>query len=376
MTSKVSTASFQQLYNAAKQSTEESIASSSIGNKASKRVQEALLETLGDAAKAAKVAAQKAKLNFKYFEKKQADNEGDLNIDNKTTVTTVVNWLLDMFKDVIDKINDQGELIGAIAKKLGDFKDSEASNENLRQEHDALVKKFDDLKKQLDERGEHGDNLNSNVELKQKQVDLEKKTSDMKEVFEQKYDDLDKKYDEVRQRGLKGNLIISSPTRTTNRGHNIPTLVQHRMFEDQYSAWRSETDMEMVQRLVELKTGIWIDEREITACHPLGRRERNTFIICIANRSPLSSWDMITRGMATADNNFSNDNIFINFQLTKRRGEICKEVRIAKKEEKVKNYEIDANGRIFVKYAGYDNKNYEIINIEDIEKYFPGVIIS
>ena len=85
---------------------------------------------------------------------------------------------------------------------------------------------------------------------------------------------------------------------------------------------------------------------------------------------------MITRGMATADNNFSNDNVFINFQLTKRRGEICKEVRIAKKEEKVKNYEIDANGRIFVKYAGYDNKNYEIINIEDIEKYFPGVIIS
>ena len=193
----------------------------------------------------------------------------------------------------------------------------------------------------------------------------------MEEAFDKKCDVLDKKYDEVRQRGLKGNLIISSPARTTMRGHNIPTLVQHRMFEDRYGSWRSETVMEMVQRLVEVKTGIWIDERDITACHPLGRREKNTFIICISNRSPLSSWDMITRGMMTADNNFSLDNVFINFQLTKRRGEICREVRNAKKANIVKNYEIDANGRIFAKYVGIDPKCYEILNKEDIQKYAP-----
>ena len=101
--------------------------------------------------------------------------------------------------------------------------------------------------------------------------------------------------------------------------------------------------------------------------------EKKLFWHCIANRSPLSSWDMITRGMATAANNFRNDNIFINFHLTKRRGEICKEVRSAKKEGKVKNYEIDANGRIFVRYSGNVNKAFEIINMEDIEKYFLGV---
>ena len=119
--SKVSIDSFQKLFIAAKESTDESIASSSIGNQVSKRVQDALLETLGDAAKAAKIAAQKAKLNFKYFEKKQTDTDEPLKVDSKVTVSTVVNWLLDLFKDVIDKINDQGELIGAIAKKLGDL---------------------------------------------------------------------------------------------------------------------------------------------------------------------------------------------------------------------------------------------------------------
>ena len=66
----------------------------------------------------------------------------------------------------------------------------------------------------------------------------------------------------------------------------------------------------------------------------------------------------------SAENNFSKDNIFINFQLTKRRGEIAKEVRKAKKDGVVKSYEIDMNGRIFVKY--FDNKTSEIIDLDDI----------
>ena len=128
----------------------------------------------------------------------------------------------------------------------------------------------------------------------------------------------------------------------------------------------------MIQRLVEIKTGVWIQEQDIIACHPLGRREKNTFIISVNNRSPLSSWDMITRGMLSSDNNFTKDNIFINFQLTKRRGDICKEVRQAKKDNVVKNYEIDANGRIFVKYVGVDTKAYEILEIGDVQKLIPG----
>ena len=39
-------------------------------------------------------------------------------------------------------------------------------------------------------------------------------------------------------------------------------------------------------------------------------------------------------------------------------------------------YEIDANGRIFVEYGGLDNTGYEIIDLEDIQKHFPGVIVK
>ena len=83
----------------------------------------------------------------------------------------------------------------------------------------------------------------------------------------------------------------------------------------------------------------------------------------------MSGWDVITKGMVTAENNFSSANVFINFQLTKRRGEICKEIRRAKKDNLIKSYDIDANGRIHVKTL--DNKNSEIVDIEDITKYFP-----
>ena len=51
-------------------------------------------------------------------------------------------------------------------------------------------------------------------------------------------------------------------------------------------------------------------------------------------------------------------------------------MRNAKKNNIVKNYEIDANGRIFVKYVGNDAKAYEIIDIEDIQKHFPGAIVT
>ena len=308
---------FQDLYNAAKQSSEESIASPSLANRVSKKAQEALLEALGDATKAAKVAAQKAKLSFTYFGQKE--DEEDLHIDGKTPLRTVVHWLVVGFKDVMEKINDQGEVIGAIVKKLGDVLDGEISKEELRQKHDELVQKCEDLEKRIEERGERDEN-DTTDELKQKQADLEKKTSDMEEVFGKKCNALNKDYDEVRQRGLKGNLIISSPERTTRGGYHIPSLAKHDMFWDRHGIWRSENDMEMVQRLVESKTGVWVHERDITACHPLGRRERNSFILCISNRSPMSSWDIITRGMMSADNNFSYDNVFLNFQLTKRRG--------------------------------------------------------
>ena len=230
-----------------------------------------------------------------------------------------------------------------------------------------FIKRCEDVEKKFVELGNteraiQPDNTATKKELEHKNDELEKK-------FALKYDALEKKCDEVRQRGLKGNLIVSSPDRTLSNGHQISSLAKPESDYDNYGIWRKENDMEMVLRLVHHKTGVWIQESDVIACHPLGRRERNTFILSVNNRAPMSGWDVITKGMVTAENNFSSANVFINFQLTKRRGEICKEIRRAKKDNLIKSYDIDANGRIHIKTL--DNKKSEIVDIEDITKYFP-----
>ena len=352
--SKIESKSFADLFNTAKMSTEESMTSPTIASMASENDLKALQDTFDDTTKAAKVLGQKAKCSFKYFEKNPLT---DASVEGKN-VTTVVNWLVHGFHDLIEKLNDQGELIAAIVKKSG-----KESNEDFSNKNDALVQKYSDLENRADDIDKRL-NETGQADLQQKQIDLENKTNEMEKDINEKYCAIEKEYDEVRQRSMKGNLIVSSPARTTTGGHTIPSLAKHEMFWDRFGNWRCETDMEMIQRLIEMKTGVWVSDRDIIACHPLGRRERNSFIIRINNRSPLSSWDMITRGMMSAENNFSKDNIFINFQLTKRRGDLAKEVRKAKKDGVIKSYEIDMNGRIFVRYL--DNKNSEIIDIDEI----------
>ena len=187
--SKIQVKPFQDLYDAAKESSEEARGSPSLASRVSRKAQEALLETFGDATKAAKVVAQKAKLGFTFFE-----NEDDLKIDNQTPMYAVTNWLVVAFKDVIDKINDKD--IAAIMKKLSDVLDSEISKEELEQKHDDLVKKYEDLEKRFDERGDR-DEHDTTDDLKQKQAELEQKTKDMEETFDKKCDALTKNYDEV-----------------------------------------------------------------------------------------------------------------------------------------------------------------------------------
>ena len=384
---------FSNLVDTAKNSSDESTTSSPLASDASEKIQDVLRESLGKAANAAEVLAQKVKINFRAVKNK------DHKVSDNPTVASAVNWLADAFKDVIDKINDQGEILSFVLTQLGKMMETDTFKEEQKKKHDDLEKKCDELVKKCDDLEKKCDAITvaSDEELKQKHVDLEKKVKDVEdsltkkcddEDIKQKYadlekkakdaedthtkkcEDLDKKYDEVRQRCLKGNLIVSSPARTTTSGHTIPTQAKHQMFNDRYGRYRCETDLEMVLRLVHMKTGFRIQECEVTACHPLGRREKNTFILSVHNRTPMSSWEAITKGMMIAENNFSKDNIFINFQLTKMRGEICKEVRRAKKENLIKSYEIDVNGRIYVREN--ENKSLQITDMKQILKYFPG----
>ena len=208
----------------------------------------------------------------------------------------------------------------------------------------------------------------ADIELafQQKQVELEDKmetkTLDLQKELSKKCEALEIEVDEARQRGLKGNLIVSSPALRTARG-TVPSLAYPQ--ETQYPGLGNESMVEMVLRLVHMKTAVRIPPGDVIACHPIGQRGSHTFILSLANRRPGSAWDIITHGMATGEN-FSHHNIFINYQLTKRRGELSKGIRKLKTDNAIERYYVDANGRFFC-YKPGNNQKHEIKTLDDIK---------
>ena len=86
----------------------------------------------------------------------------------------------------------------------------------------------------------------------------------------------------------------------------------------------------------------------------------------IGNRQSYYSWDALTYGMMTGTD-FTRDNIFINFMLTKRRTEISKQIRQMKKDNKFQNYSTDQNGKFYIKKNGDDNKYHLVSSVDNIE---------
>ena len=111
----------------------------------------------------------------------------------------------------------------------------------------------------------------------------------------------------------------------------------------------------MCCRLIKLKTGVEVPLSDITACHSLGNRGTDTsYLIKFGNRKIGSAWDILAAGMLTGRNNstkenFTDANVFLNFQLTKKKSELSKLVRLSKSERKIMKYGTDQNGRITVK---------------------------
>ena len=213
-------------------------------------------------------------------------------------IVVIVNWLIDFVKKIMEKVNDHSNLI-KFTQKVSDTK--------VDQED------FDALKN--------------------------------------KYEKLEHDCDEIRQRNLKGNIILSSPNT-----HNKKSLLNPLTIIDNHtSAERYEYEHEMCARLIKLKTGVAIPLKDIVACHPLSNRgSESSFLIRIANRRTDSSWSTLAAGILTGRNNvsksnFTDDNVFLNFQLTKKKSELCKVVRKAKFEQKIKKYGVDQNGRLTIK---------------------------
>ena len=366
---KVDTESVQELFEIAKKGSEDAKEGSTIMTRG-KRLQEAFRDTLAKANKSVEAVSLRINLKFKALE----DLELTKKLNDKSP-ENVINWLVHFFKDVIERINDQGEILAFLVEKVStilDNKDTQAEElleqrqahleEALQLKQNELQEliriKSDEVKEELHQRYEQA------LEQKQTEFDekMEKKSDSMQKQIHEKCEALEKKCDEARQRGLKGNLIVSSPARMNARGVVVTHAVQQ---EIQYPhGYSRESMLEMVLRMVKTKTNVTITPGDVVACHPIGQRDSHTYILSIANRRPGSAWDMLTHGMATGQN-FTRDNIFINFQLTKRRGELCKEVRKAKSLNQIEKFNIDANGRIFVRKAG---EKHEIFSLEILKE--------
>ena len=142
--------------------------------------------------------------------------------------------------------------------------------------------------------------------------------------------------DLARQRGMKGNLILSTTQADVNK----------------LKPSNGQGVMDMCLKMIKTKTGVEIPPSDVLACHAIGKRDRPTYILRILNWGPGSGWEALCAGMAngrtTANQNFVKNGVFINFQLTPTRQHILQNVREAFNRKLIMKFKVDQNGRIFV----------------------------
>ena len=103
---------------------------------------------------------------------------------------------------------------------------------------------------------------------------------------------------------------------------------------------------------------------EIAPCHLMVKKEENhTYVIRLASRQEGSSWHIITEGMRTGKNfdtkqNFTKDNIYINYQLTDKRAKLAMAVRKARTDKHIHKYYITQNGVIKVRRTADKEDSY------------------
>ena len=269
------------------------------------------------------VIDQVAKPNFNIHDFHDDNNEvvEELSLDNEENneknTFVVINWLVTFVKNIMKKVNDHASMIR--------------------------------FNKELNE-------------TKAEQTDLDQ--------LKQKYDELEIECEDIKQRLLKGNIILSSP----KRQHADSLLIPLQILDSSSNTRCVESALEMCCRLIKLKTGVEVPLSDITACHSLGNRGTDTsYLIKFGNRKIGSAWDILAAGMLTGRNNstkenFTDANVFLNFQLTKKKSELSKFVRLSKSERKIMKYGTDQNGRITVKI----NQSFpwvEVASSAELENY-------
>ena len=180
--------------------------------------------------------------------------------------------------------------------------------------------------------------------------ELQKKADEVNEL-KVKLEVAEQYSDEIQQRSMKGNLIISSPQRPGKPSLMVPQKKQ----PNQLGIVEMENATDLCLRLIKEKTGVEVLVSDVSACHKLrGAGVDASYIVRIVNRRPGSAWEVLSAGLLTGKNSstgeaFYDKNVFINFQLTKKRSSLAKEVRNAKVAGSIVKYGTDQNGKITVR---------------------------
>ena len=209
----------------------------------------------------------------------------------------------------------------------------------------------------------------NNFHLQQFEENLTKMKEDHSKLVQQK-EVMEKDIDETRQRGLKGNLILSSP--------DLPGHSSHLIQRNNQDGSR-ETELQMCVRLIGQKTSIYLKQEDVVACHRLGKDERNknSFILSVIQRNNNSEWDRLAQGMVTGrigkreeGINFTRDNIYVNFQLTKKRAQLVQQCRLLVKQEPkpISKYSVNQNGQITVLKEGGSRRWEQVRDLEELAR--------
>ena len=150
--------------------------------------------------------------------------------------------------------------------------------------------------------------------------------------------------DEMRQRSLKGNLILSSP--------NLPAIKKVSLIKSDEQIKKEGSNLtQHVLELLKTKYGTDVPEGDIQALH---RLPNGTIILRLWNRKPGSAWADLVNGIRSGKNR--EINFFANFHLTKRRNSLLYEVRQLKKSGQIWKFYTDENGTISFRAKDGGNK--------------------
>lgn len=206
---------------------------------------------------------------------------------------------------------------------------------------------------------------------------MSKGTSSLRKRLRQTEDQVDFNW----QRGLKGNIIVSSPNIPDK---NLKTIIKNQ--ED----LGDESFTDHILTLVEEHYGVRVPTCDIAAIHPL--KSPGNVVLKIWNRKPNSAWMRLVSaikrgGVKRADNgsksserkddnsggerggsgrerggsgegsnNGRRANLFLTFQMSRRRGALISALKKMKREKKIHKFSSNENGDIFFQKTSSKDK--------------------